>query len=161
MDTFPRTLQEAISLTRDLDLRYIWIDGLCIDQAHSAMKATIITYMGEIYAAADIVIVAATGVDASYGLPGTKNHPRQRKEPLARALSAKGHCIEFIEPQDSFDVQLMASVWSTRGWTYQEIALARRCIVVFPGETFCVCNGHLQREAYSTPEKAQSDIKEF
>lgn len=159
LDTLPRTLQEAILLTRDLDLRYLWIDELCIDQAHSAIKSTIITYMGAIYAAADIVIVAATGVDASYGLPGTKNHPRQ---PLARALSAEGHCIEFIaEPRKSFDEQLMASVWSTRGWTYQEMALARRCIVVFPGEIFWVCKGHLQREEYSTPERFESVVREF
>jgi hypothetical protein len=31
-DTLPRTFQDAVSITRKLSIRYIWIDSLCIVQ---------------------------------------------------------------------------------------------------------------------------------
>lgn len=148
LDALPRTLREAILFARDLELTFIWIDELCIDQAHSSMKSYIIKSMGAIYAAADLVIVAAAG-DATVDLPGTKFNPRAETKPLVRASTTTGDSVEFVVTQDSLDQKLKRSIWYDRGWTFQEYAFAQRSIVVFPDEVFFVCgDDYLFREAY-------------
>lgn len=148
LDALPRTLRESILFARDLELTFIWIDELCIDQAHSPMKSYIIESMGAIYAAADLVIVAAAG-DATAGLPGTRFNPRAETESLVRATTATGDSVEFVVTQDSLDQKLKRSIWYDRGWTFQEYAFAQRSVVVFPDEAFFVCgDDYLFREAY-------------
>lgn len=150
LHTLPRTLKEAILLSRDLGLRYIWIDELCIDQSHSPTKSTVIENMGAIYAAADLVIAAAAGGDSTSGLPGTKDHLRQIKVPFLQALTSQGDYIEFFEPEEHLADKLESSKWFTRGWTFQEHVFALRTLFVFSDEMFFACGkDSLQREAYT------------
>ena len=59
----PATFRDAVTVTRDLGLRYLWIDSLCIiqddDQDWEAESAK----MGSIFDAAHIVIGASSSPD--------------------------------------------------------------------------------------------------
>lgn len=66
-DLFPATIQDAITLTRQLDYRYLWIDSICILQDDIADKATQVMHMDAIFTRANFVIVAASGGDANSG----------------------------------------------------------------------------------------------
>jgi hypothetical protein len=66
----PRTIQDAITVTRKIEQKFIWVDALCILQDDEDDKAELIDSMGEIYRRPILTIVAAAGQNASYGLPG-------------------------------------------------------------------------------------------
>jgi hypothetical protein len=53
------TIQDAIKVTRMLQLRYLWIDALCIIQDDPADKRREMAYMGQIYKNATVTIAAA------------------------------------------------------------------------------------------------------
>lgn len=150
-DSLPRTLKESILLARDLELPYIWIDRICIDQnTSSETKSIALQAMGAIYAAAILVIAAAAGNDANSGLPGTRGHDRDEM-PCFRTSDQSGSQIEIMpKVVDDLGSKLSASAWARRGWTFQEYVFARRALLVFPEEMFFVCtNPTLQREAFS------------
>lgn len=66
----PRTVADAITATKLLGYRYLWVDEYCIDQSDTRHKTLQISRMDGIYSGADVTIVAAAGKDKSYGLPG-------------------------------------------------------------------------------------------
>lgn len=55
----PKTFQDAVTVTRKLRIRYLWIDGLCIIQKDEADWTLESTRMAEVYQNACIVIAAA------------------------------------------------------------------------------------------------------
>lgn len=50
----PRTIEDAIKVTTQLDFRYLWIDRYCIPQHNSQEKHRLINQMGHIYANAAV-----------------------------------------------------------------------------------------------------------
>ncbi|KAH7146989.1 heterokaryon incompatibility protein-domain-containing protein [Dactylonectria estremocensis] len=67
MSTLPKTFQDAIALLRQLRVRYIWIDSLCIcqDQIHEWERES--AKMAMVYTNAYLT-VATTGIDSSDGV---------------------------------------------------------------------------------------------
>lgn len=55
----PQTIKDAIQVTMDLGLRYLWIDALCIIQDSDQDKAEQISRMADIYEQAYVTISAA------------------------------------------------------------------------------------------------------
>ncbi|KAH8586049.1 heterokaryon incompatibility, partial [Bisporella sp. PMI_857] len=55
----PQTFQDAIEVTRKLDIRFLWIDALCILQDDSDDKLKEIWNMGEIYRDSFVTIAAS------------------------------------------------------------------------------------------------------
>ena len=74
----PQTVADAIVVTQQLGIRYLWVDRYCIGQDNAAEKHATISNMDSIYRNACITIVAAAGSDSNYGLPGIS---RPRKNP--------------------------------------------------------------------------------
>ena len=59
-DVLPKTIQDAITVTRDLDVQYLWVDSLCIVQDSVDDWARECEVMGDIYAGS-YCNIAATG----------------------------------------------------------------------------------------------------
>lgn len=72
--TLPQKIQDAIDLTRLLELKYLWVDALCLCQGRTDLDIKDKQYqlgnMGNIYHEASVTIIAACGVDANAGLSG-------------------------------------------------------------------------------------------
>ncbi|KAF2830082.1 HET-domain-containing protein [Ophiobolus disseminans] len=68
--TMPQTITDAITLTRRLGERLLWVDSLCIISDAPEHKATQMPALTTIYGCALVTIIAASGQDAHYGLPG-------------------------------------------------------------------------------------------
>jgi hypothetical protein len=77
----PCTILDAITLTRILGIRYLWIDRLCIVQDDDQKKREQIGYMAAIYAGSYFTIVAASGSNDDHGLPGV-TVPRKLSRPI-------------------------------------------------------------------------------
>ncbi|KAM6524246.1 hypothetical protein FSOLCH5_004848 [Fusarium solani] len=74
-EKWPQTIKDAMTVTRMMGLKYLWVDRLCIDQNNLEEKMFLISKMNAIYEGAEVTIINAAG-DARTGLPGVGNTPR-------------------------------------------------------------------------------------
>ncbi|KAJ8107554.1 hypothetical protein OPT61_g8785 [Boeremia exigua] len=117
----PKTIREAIDFTKYIGYRYLWVDRYCIDQESTEDKHIQIAQMGDIYATAELTIIAAIGSDPTYGLPG-------------------------VSPVETDGYQMMASPWTRRGWTFQEGILSQRRLIPAGHHAVFVCNTETRYE---------------
>jgi hypothetical protein len=140
--TLPRTIEDAIIVTKRLGLRYIWIDRYCINQQQKGHAYLQMSQMDLIYQNAIITIVAAAGKDPSYGLPGVSRRERRPQ------LRARIRSTVFIHPWPKTQFLVALSHWARRGWTYQEAVLSRRRLVFTDEQVYFKCNGMSCYEAF-------------
>lgn len=145
LDTLPRTIRDAVVLTRLLEVRYLWVDSLCIlqsernsstgedgveddnddtahrqDWLHEAQK------FGQYYENA-LITVAATGAsDASEGLFLPRAASRHPAVPIE--LEAGGEKVTVHPPVPLSHTEFSLSPLYKRGWTHPERWLSRRIL---------------------------------
>ncbi|KAI0554047.1 HET-domain-containing protein [Xylaria curta] len=130
----PLTIKDAIQATREIGIRYLWVDALCIVQDdEEGEKLPHIKQMNRIYETAELVIVAMSGQDANSGLPGVRPWTRNFKQRIEQITPQLRLGIRTGYP-DSVD-----NIYETRGWTYQEGSFARRQLVFAGGQTLFRC----------------------
>ncbi|KAL9624258.1 MAG: hypothetical protein Q9160_001505 [Pyrenula sp. 1 TL-2023] len=127
MDDFPRTVRDAIQVTRRLGLRFLWVDSLCIVQDDKIDWAKEAASMSDIYANSTLTIAAVGASDNGKGL-------FVHREPLSVLP-----CFLFQDYQgtdyyaDNMEV-MMDHVFTRdaplygRGWVLQERFLSRRTL---------------------------------
>lgn len=91
--TLPQTIEDALKVTKELGLRYIWIDRYCINQDDGAEKQIQIRQMDLMYENAFITITAAAGTDPYFGLPGVGTSRN-----VQQTAWIKGTCLVSILP---------------------------------------------------------------
>jgi len=128
----PQTVQDTIAVVVQLGLRYLWVDRYCIDSTNSAEKHTMIGSMDAIYNGAALTIIAAAGKNPGHGLPGVSI-------PFAmyRFSKLRDGCRLYRLPNPR--QELDKSVWSSRGWTYQEGLLSRRRLLFTNHQVYFQC----------------------
>jgi hypothetical protein len=87
-----KTVQDAITVTRRLGMRYLWVDCLCIVQDNDEDKATEIGKMADTYQCAQVTIVAASAEDSRQGFLGPRNGIMAYK----LALRTNGEALQRI-----------------------------------------------------------------
>ncbi|CVL12206.1 hypothetical protein FPRO06_03475 [Fusarium proliferatum] len=132
----PQTILDAIRVTRELGIRYIWIDALCIMQDDKDDKARIISNMGTIYANAVLSIMASSNVNPTDGLPGV-GVPRSQEQSIEK-LQGITLAVAFQDArQKYFDIE--DRLWNTRAWTFQERVLSKRSVYFTDSQMCFVC----------------------
>tara|TARA_R110002003_G_scaffold184_10_gene14454 strand:+ start:11404 stop:12522 length:1119 start_codon:yes stop_codon:yes gene_type:complete len=111
MHSLPTTIQDAIAFTKALDVRYLWVDSLCIIQDDDKNKEANIASMGRVYENATLTLIAATGDHANAGLPGVRESSRNWTQRACRGDKAVFAVVDDLE------MALHKSAWITRGWT--------------------------------------------
>ncbi|KFY19554.1 hypothetical protein V491_04369 [Pseudogymnoascus sp. VKM F-3775] len=124
-DLFPTTIQDAITLTRQLDHRYLWVDSICILQDDDLDKDTQVQHMDAIFTRASFIIIAANSSNANAGLTGLSGGPRD----ITQHTAIYSDELTLLSLKLGLDDDLQASVWNSRCWTYQEYVLSRRSLV--------------------------------
>ena len=139
----PKTISDAIEVTKCLDLKYIWIDCLCIVQGDEFDERYFIPHMDVIFGCAAFTIVAASGDNADSGLPGIRPNTRNRTQV---PFTIKGvSLVRTLDPERSeerhstFDGYLKESVWCKRGWTFQEKLLSPRALIFTEEQVYWEC----------------------
>lgn len=133
----PKTIQDAIALTRHLGERYLWVDALCIKQDDLGDLDLQTSWMDLIYSSAVLTIIVACGEDSNAGLSGLSGTPRDITTHRIR-LSPDGFGLTTIAALSNTD-QLPLSTWNKRGWTFQERLLSRRALVFTPSQVYWLC----------------------
>lgn len=153
--SMPRTLRHAVEVTRQLGVRYLWVDAICIIQGDSedAKKDWLreSSLMDKIYRNAFCTIAAMGAHDSEGGLlnPVMWTHlpfkPRDaiaepvdtlKAQDLAPANESDEYCSFFFpEPLKDFKDEPL----NGRGWAYQEWILSTRLLVFGSRRTYLVC----------------------
>ncbi|KAI1378581.1 heterokaryon incompatibility protein-domain-containing protein [Hypoxylon crocopeplum] len=143
---YPQVIEDSITVCLELGYQYLWVDRYCIDQYSATDKHKQIASMDLIYGHADLVIIAAAGEDANYGLPGIGNRTR-----VPQRFVQIGD-VRLIE---SFDTRkkIRDTTWWTRGWTFQEGLLARRKLIFTEQEVYFQCRSTYSFEAFQFPSE--------
>lgn len=143
LDAAPRTILDAVAATVALGYRYLWVDRYCIPQDDLEEKKRQLNMMGQIYASADLTIVAAAGENDQFGLPGAGTHPIISRPP--RKVAVLRECL-FTSVVD-LSTLLSETKWKTRGWTFQEAQLSRRRLYFTNSEVVLHCKRHTYYES--------------
>jgi len=134
-DQLGKTFQDAITVTKMLGYRYLWIDSLCIlqdpDMEDWAREAE---HMQDIFSLADCIIAATAAEGANAGFLG----PRPSRS-VAVVASENEKPLYFCDSVDDFHADVEKAILSTRGWVLQERALARRTIYFTARQTYWEC----------------------
>lgn len=142
MIRLPRTIADAIQLTKDLGYKYLWVDALCIVQDDVSLRGEQIAQMHDIYQRADLTIVAADGLDCSWGLPGVRK--TEKRAMRHRTYDLPGLSLQKVPQSTRYCIEV--SPWRKRGWTFQEELCSRRSIILLPEVMVFSCAAAVWRE---------------
>ena len=163
----PATIWDALEVTQEIGLRYLWIDSLCIQQDDPVETKHQVTHMHNIFGSAYVTLIAAQGDSAGSGLHGTSFRPREVQyglklmddddEKSVSRFIAPGMLLSLVAvhhdgpPHPKYwDINQKAALpestdvyetlWNSRAWTYQESQLSSRALVFLDNQVFWHCN---------------------
>jgi hypothetical protein len=148
----PQTLQDAVQLTRELGVQYLWIDALCIIQDSAEDWQIESAKMGSIYSDAHVTIAAISAPTAKDGFLRSKVDDREVRMawPDGSLIKARVSASDGSYRDDN--------PWGTRGWTFQEKVLSTRIILYSNREAQWVCQGMSVCECGSATLTVKDDV---
>ena len=123
LDALPKTYKDAICVARNLGVRFLWIDSLCIVQDDPDDWASESRRMEEVYASAYCTIAASSASDGFLSPPDIESTGHTDTPVAARIDGVHQHFQRDVE----------RGKLNQRGWVLQERALSRR-VIHFTGE---------------------------
>ncbi|KAI0515083.1 heterokaryon incompatibility protein-domain-containing protein [Xylaria bambusicola] len=132
INSLPVALKQSIDLVHAMGIRFIWIDSLCIVQDSGRNFSLNAKAMHSIYGNSTITICAAEGKDATTGLLALDE---DKTEQVTKTI-AQGINLMLHRP---CEVSINATPWNSRGWTFQERLLSRRCLIFTDHRIFFQC----------------------
>lgn len=118
-----KTFQDAISITRELGIQYLWIDSLCIIQdSHDDWKIES-AQMYRVYSSSYCNLAASSARDGSQGMLWHRDY--KALQPLKLSIFDR---VCHIEPtvQSVFEANVEHGPLMNRAWVFQERMLSRR-----------------------------------
>lgn len=147
-EKLPLTFRDAVSVTRELKIRYLWIDSICIIQGSGGDFSQQAKCMEDVFSQAYCVLAASS---AQSQQDGFLNPRRSRKHVrFERNKKPAVYVSEFI---DDFDRHVLKGPLNQRGWVLQERALARRTIYFTSEQTFWECGSGVRCETMTKMNK--------
>ena len=132
-EQLPRTIEDAIAVTKALRLRYLWLDKYCIPQNDAKKRGSNIRQMDLIYSGAHLTIVAAAGQDPNFGLPGVSS--TQRIPQTRVQIGNQTLCSTMEDPTRVIE----HSTWMSRAWTFQEALFSIRRLIFTEQQVYYEC----------------------
>ena len=129
VDSIPKTFRDAVFVTTELGIKYLWIDALCIvqdsvDDLEWRQEASI---MGDVYANSYVTLAATTSSNPRGGLV----HQRNPLSVWPCRLTATWRCFvpgELIVSSGALSRDSDMIPLCNRAWAFQEWLLSKRLI---------------------------------
>ncbi|KAI0132588.1 heterokaryon incompatibility protein-domain-containing protein [Xylariales sp. AK1849] len=150
LDCLNKTFQDAIIVTKALDIRYIWIDSLCIIQDDAADWEREAASMAQVYSQAYLTIAASAASDGTQGLfrkvaegASFELHTGHDQKLLNKGVLIGPYLLRFR--------RLVAAPLNTRAWTLQERILSPRTLHYASDQVHWECREMIISEAGGPP----------
>lgn len=135
-DVLPRLVQDAITVTRELDIEYLWIDALCIIQGDEEDWHIESAKMGQYYTKAFLTIAASSSPGVQMPFLGPRVRPDETSSfssssPEFKFCNTEGTETTIIGRRvlEYAGVTLTGNtLLASRGWAWQENALSVRIV---------------------------------
>lgn len=144
----PKMFQDAIRVTRELRVSYLWIDSLCIIQGAGGDFEHEAERMETVFSAAYCVIAASRATGTSDGFLSE----REVREVVTCAAGVPDP-VYVCQAIDDFQHHVIESGLNNRGWVLQERALARRSIYFTAKQTYWECGEGIRCETLTRMTK--------
>ncbi|KAK1979868.1 heterokaryon incompatibility protein-domain-containing protein [Colletotrichum cereale] len=148
----PKTFRDALTITRELDIRYLWIDSLCIiqksgkgeDKEAKTDWEREAELMEKVFSSAYLTIAASCAEHKFHGFL----HPRTPRQTVTMEADdgARFHIREVI---DNFDLDVEQGKLNKRAWVLQERALSRRTIHFTQNQVYWECGKGIRCETFT------------
>lgn len=136
----PPVLSGAVSISRRLGIRYLWIDSLCIIQDSRLDWQEESSQMGKIYSRAWLNLAANGTIDAVSQNMLFNRNSEAAKPIMVRIKSVWGEVDRYHLMRHTFWRDLLrSSSLSARGWIFQERLLSRRVLHFGGGQLLWEC----------------------
>jgi hypothetical protein len=150
--SLPQTIKDAIKMTRGLNLRYLWIDALCIIQDSTEDKASQMPLMGNIYRHSQITFIASKAASVNDGfLNRTPVFDYSRVVTTSNEENEKDRLDHYVNHIPIRRSPQFDPIFD-RAWAYQERILSPRTVVFAKGGMYWRCQSQYT---------AHPDLKEF
>lgn len=147
-DELPKTIQDAVTVTLGIGLRYLWVDAICIVQDDADDKQEQISQMHLVYRGAYFTIAAAN-TPTSYG---GFLEPRVRYRPTRVPARMDDNVFTDVLLSPEYSGLVTSDHLFLRGWTFQETHLSTRIAVYGPRETVFCCLEGLRNDGGSSTQ---------
>lgn len=136
----PRSLQDAVTVTRKLGLSYLWIDSLCIVQNDKYDVAREVTKMADIFSGAYVTISAASATSCHQGFLQDRKPSALRQHvigvPYLCPDGQEGRVYFYRREHHNPHAE---EPINTRAWTLQEYLLSPRLLVYGSWQLRWIC----------------------
>lgn len=141
-ESLSRTFQDAVVITRNLDVKWLWIDSLCIIQDSLEDWTIESKNMQSIYANAFCNISAADAKDGTEGCFRSRNP--LAIQPCKIMLDGK---TRYVRDSGSWDSNIDLYSINSRAWVMQERLLSPRILYYTKDQIIWECREGLASEA--------------
>ncbi|RGP74475.1 heterokaryon incompatibility [Fusarium longipes] len=167
----PKTFQDAITVTRGIGVRYLWIDSLCIIQDDKFDWETESSKMAAIYNNAYLVLAASQSCSSSEGFLDRKDESFSQTPQLdarnslkiAKLRNPNGTTSHIYCRQRKEDtlyqhrLKVAEAPLNRRGWVLQENILSRRIVHFTDSEVLWECIECLKCECMEVEDEVQNE----
>ncbi|KAI0541834.1 HET-domain-containing protein [Xylaria digitata] len=152
-DQLPATFRDAAITTRALNIRYLWIDSLCIIQGEDGDFSEESKRMEDVFSCAYCVLAASRATGQHDGFL----QPINQREYITFPGTA-GNPFYVCENIDDFSGDVLEGSLNTRGWVLQERALARRTIFFTERQAYFECGKGVRCQSLTNMHNNMSDF---
>lgn len=144
----PATFKDAVTVTQELGLRYLWIDSLCIIQGKDGDFEQEAGHMENVFSSAYCVIAASSAQAQTDGFLSRRDG-REYLTIRRREESPLYVCRSI----DDFNKHVLEGPLNKRGWVMQERVLAHRTIYFTNQQTYWQCGDGVRCETLTKMDK--------
>jgi hypothetical protein len=163
VESLPQSFKDAVAVARSLNIRYLWIDSLCILQNSESDWATESRQMADIYKNATVTIAAACSPDSHAGFLGKRTSQSQCfKLSLPKPDGGREIWLQTTTDSTGWPVVGISVVGShhneplqKRAWVLQEQMLSSKVIYFDSDQILWECNSVQFAESRTFPYDAK------
>jgi hypothetical protein len=160
LDEMPQTFQDAVTTTKILGIKYLWIDALCIIQDDPKDKEKEIPRMTSIYKDATITLSAIKAANSKTGFLARDPAPLPTVIMPYLSSTDPRACYYMYAVRDEetssqittkWERDIDNSEWNKRAWTFQERLISRRILHFTKQALYFECHTSDVSEAGDSP----------
>ena len=147
-NTLSKTFQDAVKITNQLGVRYLWVDSLCIIQDDLQDLAHEITIIDRIYQGSYCNIAATQASDSEGSCFAQRDLMDVRPCKIRSTWNSEPAKTLYCWAPSFWDQSIEESKLISRGWVLQERVLATRVIHFAHDQMFWECLEHRACETF-------------